>query len=873
MIAKAVKTALYGGLAASLAISAPATFAAEEEAEKIVVTGSRIKRVDVETAQPVTILTREDIDLSGDTSVADALRNTSANSFGSWKGQSGFGSGATGAAEIDLRGVGATLVLVDGRRMPGSGYDGGATQDLNNIPLAVVERIEILRGGASAIYGSDAIAGVVNIITRKDVEGAHFSALYENTSIDGGGKKQYEFAAGVTGDRGSMLVVLEHQSQDEVADNEISGFDNGVSWWSAVPNATYYDATNGYTDAYDANLCETVPNTVDQGYRCGYAFSNVTWLYPQRDSNSIMTKFTYGLTDSIEFSARLSYVDTETNSRFAPTPVSTSSLTMQYDNPNNPYGSLVDPSADPNTYIYLRTALLGNRDARFKKSSFDATFGLEGSLDSGYDWTLFYQRTLSDETLYNRNLINDLLIQEAVNDGSFDVFNVSGMTSAEWSEHALGIFQRAAHTGLFELEQDRNILDGSFGGEFYSNDTLTASFVVGAELETIKFTQISDPASANGFISGGSGGDDVFASRDRTSAFTEFQVAFDFGLELSTAFRYDKYEQEGFVGTGTAERSFSDTTPMFGVAYRPTDDLLLRATYGEAFRAPTMPELFASNSFGFPSAYDYYYCEPTADGGLGNPGNDIAYCDAANLPQHLTFSGGNPTLSSENADTLTAGVVWNATDDLSFELSYYSIEYFDRITNVSLDDILRLDFESGGTSSNVTREPSGQIQSIQSGTINLERLDTAGFDIGVAYNFDTSIGDWAIVADATFVKEYGLVDQGQLLDRVGRFGLPEKRGNVRTSWSSGDLFASWRMNYIDGQDSTSSSFLDRDAVIYHHLQFGVNTSWDGKFVLGVKNATDEKTQFNTGNPAWRSYDTTLYDPVGRTWFVRYEQAL
>ncbi|MBL4704325.1 MAG: TonB-dependent receptor plug domain-containing protein, partial [Flavobacteriales bacterium] len=241
-IAKAVKLALFATATVS-AFSAPAAFAADDEEateQKITITGSRIKRVDVETAQPVTIITRAELDLSGDTSVADALRNQSANSFGSWKGQSGYGSGATGSAEIDLRGVGATLVLMDGRRMPGAGYDGGATQDLNNIPLAIVERIEILRGGASAIYGSDAVAGVVNIITRKEVEGGSFSAMYEQRGVDDNGRTKYEFAGGISGDKGSMLVVAERSSTDELTDNAVTGFDNGVSWYSPVANAVYY---------------------------------------------------------------------------------------------------------------------------------------------------------------------------------------------------------------------------------------------------------------------------------------------------------------------------------------------------------------------------------------------------------------------------------------------------------------------------------------------------------------------------------------------------------------------------------------------------------------------------------------------------------
>ncbi|WP_196137404.1 TonB-dependent receptor domain-containing protein [Aliikangiella sp. G2MR2-5] len=925
-IAKAVKYALLAGTAVT-AYSAPSAFAAEEEAEeqKITITGSRLKRTDVETAQPVTIITRAELDMSGDTSVADALRNTSANSFGSWKGQSGYGAGATGSAEIDLRGVGATLVLVDGRRMPGAGYDGGATQNLNNIPLAIVERIEILRGGASAIYGSDAVAGVVNIITRSEVQGGSISATFEKRGIDDGKKTKYEFAAGVSGDKGSMLVVAEHTSIDELADNEVSGFDNGVSWYSPVANAQYYSAAswtanfnaydgtqlrddgtpyvdfvdadgdpspytaaeqyaddqNNWASEWDAGLCGSVANTVPQptatalGGRCGYAYSNVTWLYPQQEMDSIWTKFSYELTSDIEFNARLGYVGTKTHSRYAPTPVSTNLVTMAPSHPGVPAATAAD--AWSNLYLYHRSALLGNRDAYFNDSSFDMVFGLEGFLDvgAGLDWTANYQRTLKDETLFNHNLINDVAFQQGLDDELFDPFNTGYLnggtpfTTAEWEEHAIDFYKSVAHTGIFEVHQVKDIIDGNIGGEIMSNDTMSVGFVVGGEFEQTDFTQISDPESGQGFISGGSGGDDVFASRDRTSLYTEFAFNFDFGLEVSAAARYDKYEQSGDVGLDAlADKEFSDTTTMISALYRPTDDLLIRAVTGEAFRAPTMPELFASASFGFPSGYDYYYCDT-----LGNPGNDATYCNATNQPQHLAWYGGNILLESENADTDNFGVVWNATDDWSLELGWYRIDYFDKIVNISINELMLLDQVAGGTSTAVTRGSDGKITSIQAGTANLARQKTSGWDFATAYNIETDIGKFVVKADLTRVIDYMSVDSdGNGRDATGLLDLPEMKANAQVSWSKDDYYAAWRMNFIKGQDATSASYVDIDNVMTHNIQFGMYTPWNGEAVIGIRNLTDEDTQYYTGSAGWRNYNTTLYSPEGRTLFFRYTQS-
>jgi len=178
-LSKAVRLAIAFGAVSAFAGSAVAQQAQQEDeesakVERIEVTGSRLKRTDMEGALPVTVIDRTELNASGDISVADFMRDTNFNSFGSYQSTSGSSGG--GAAQVSLRGLGAsrTLILIDGRRTPTSPILGGG-QDLNSIPMAAVERIEVLTDGASAVYGSDAIAGVINIITRKDFEGIEFT--------------------------------------------------------------------------------------------------------------------------------------------------------------------------------------------------------------------------------------------------------------------------------------------------------------------------------------------------------------------------------------------------------------------------------------------------------------------------------------------------------------------------------------------------------------------------------------------------------------------------------------------------------------------------------------------------------------------------
>jgi outer membrane receptor protein involved in Fe transport len=345
-----------------------------EPVEKIQVTGSRIKRVDLESVSPVTVITAESIALSGDTSVALVLRNSSINTFGSFRGQSGYGSGASASSEVNLRGLGAgaTLVLMDGRRLPGLGYDGGSSSDMSMIPMSIVERIEILRDGASAIYGSDAVAGVINIITKKQFDGVNVGYSFEDPGADGGNSSKYNFSAGVTNDKGSIVFIAEHENTQEVSDVAVSGENALDSYSTYSPVANFYDTdTSSYL--YNEDLCGDVADTSIESDRCGYYYGNTTWLYGASEKNSLMTKIEYELAENLQLITRFSALQTSTDTRYAATPVSTSSLTIDADNAMNPYGQ--DGS------VYFRTSSLGTRDTTTEKTTFEMVTGLEGYTD------------------------------------------------------------------------------------------------------------------------------------------------------------------------------------------------------------------------------------------------------------------------------------------------------------------------------------------------------------------------------------------------------------------------------------------------------------------------------------------------------------
>ena len=567
----------------------------EEDAAElgtIEVTGSRLKQTDIETARPVTVITREQIELSGHATVAQVLQNTPYNSFGSFRETSGYANGQAVVNNISLRGLGSqrTLLLLDGRRVSGTGGSGGAAANLNQIPLAIVERVDILRDGASAIYGSDAIGGVVNIITRKDFDGVNLSLTRGKPDITGGDYIAATITGGASNSKGNTFFTIQHYGQrpqywsdtewDHAYDYEsYSSFGFPGTFYSPyfgyVPDSRCPDVPVGGVGLYGqpsddgTNSNPDYPNSYDWfpyavSYAgtpyadwsfCGYDYAQDIIMLPRAKRNGLLLKSSYDLSPDVTMNAVLMISQNDADSRYAGTPVTGPYPTMSADSPNHPLiGMGYDCSVMDclGATIFIRTVPNGTRDNTVVSNIQDLRLGFEGVLNilGGLEWEFNLQVMNNDIDNMTINLVNKPLLQKAIDDGLLDIFGVHGTPLSALAS----TMQQFNHTKTYAA--DLKTMQGDFVMTFDVGELAggPVGIVFGAEYNHLSFDQVNDPASKAQLIAGTAGGDNVQAERSRKSVFFEIGLPVIEKLELSLAGRYDDYSSAG-IGSNFSPQS------------------------------------------------------------------------------------------------------------------------------------------------------------------------------------------------------------------------------------------------------------------------------------------------------------------------------
>ena len=914
---------------AAALLSWPLPSGAEEaagEVEEVVVTGSRIPREDLEGVAPVTIYTAADIDRSGATSIGQLLREIPSVAGGAQTTQVNNGGG--GVMQISLRGMGAvrTLVLLNGRRVTSSVDEGanGISVDLNTIPTSIIERVEVLKDGASAAYGSDAVAGVVNIITRKDFNGFELSTYWGDTTRGGGARGQVDLVAGGGGEDNRWLFVASHTDEEEieVADREwatvplFQASGEVIFLGSSAPPWGRYRRFNEQAANRDCNGDGTLSATTNCDLTLGpeygdfrrfdyfggdsynYAPANYQRQPNHRWSLSFFAETGLemlsgaGVLGNVSGYMEATYTNRESRQKLAEVPLAPL-----------PFFGYAAPYSKDNYYNPLgvdipdwrrRMVEGGSRTNPNDEDTIRLLVGMrgdwaEGAL-AGWSWDGYLVRGESRRSshfghIYNLERVANAVgpttgspatgdlqcVNDAANCVPLNTFGENSVTQEmidyvtfttnESFSLEQQIYSLALSTpALFELPAGG--VGVAFGVEYRDEFAADAP---DSQIATLGDAATGTPRQPT------SGGYNV------SEVYLETVVPVAQRFELEAAVRHSNYDAFG-----------ATTNPKLGFRWTPLDDLVLRGSASSAFRAPNVGELFGGAGSSFPSLKD-----PCAGGRTGsNVCMDPRVPDAGFeiiSTQIRTRVGGNADLTPEEADIYTVGLVWTPDallPGLSLAVDYYEYDLTDAIGGLGADFILKSCATRGELCDRIDRFPDGNVRQLDNRTTNATGLESKGVDLAVAYTgIALPRGDLDVRLDLTRVLAHDLVQpDGEVIEHAGWF-RDEQDGHfgewkailgLRYMWNE-SFNVSLDTRFIDDvmeeftdQFTSAESTRTLDGAIYHDLQ--ANWSFDmgeaaSVLTFGVDNLLDEDPSFSLDGFNDNT-DVRTFDTAGRFAYAR-----
>jgi len=847
-----------------------------QDIEEVMVTGSYIKGSPTDGASPVEVVDRETIEDIGATSIADITRNLSVNS-GSENNSDSFTQGATqGTSNVNLRGLGlsSTLILVDGRRHTLTGAtanDGSAFVNTNAIPVVALERVEVLKEGAASIYGSDAVAGVVNYIFRRDFTGVELEVSSQEADISGqtddrvsviwgaeNGNTNFVLAASVL-DRSPMSGA---DFDPSLAQLGISGL--GTSFLLFGPDTvesgpyagTYTPFQNVPDPSCVANKGILIPQA--SGSRCGFVYGPRFNVVNDEDHESMYGSFKTLLANgnALEIDYMSTAIDVNDN------PQSPSYPALSYLSPANAImpGTGGSPFAVP--VLWLGRALGSafpspNAPREIETDRF--SIGLSGDFDNGFDWDAHY--TISSEDFYGQqpdtstSRFSAAIKGNGGNSGNqtWDLFTPTN-NSADLIEWISTAQQTWTETELAVFDF---IVTGAWGGIDiasgfqYRDETFNVARGASSIAQFDASGNITVPADLL-FLGGGL---ESNASRDAMAVFIEGSMNPSEKLEINGALRYEDLETD------------SSINPKISFRYQATDNLALRASFSTSFREASLAQL-TSTTIGLQGIQDY-----NTD---GSPKGGTTFIRIA--------QANNPNLDPEESDNMNIGAIWRPTDKLSMKLDYWAIEYSDVITIESAQGKVA----ANPNDPDVKRTTGGTLTGVTTKYFNAAYVNTSGLDFESTYDFDTPWGQAQVGVNMMHMFEYEIPLNGATVDVVGKFNhdnfarsLPETKAVFHAALESGNnslaLFGRYTTDYsttrpLDaiaqsrGFSQKIDSFFTVDLMDSYTIQMSDS---ELKLSLGVTNIFDEEVPLVYDAANW-SYDPKHHDPRGRMVYVGFK---
>ena len=878
---------------------------------RVEITGSSIKRVAKEGALPVQVITFDTLQKQGITSAEQLMATISANGNGADNPTSGnnvFGPDADrvsgGASFASFRGLGpnSTLVLINGRRAPTHGKSGKAV-DLNSIPMAAISRIEILKDGASAIYGTDAIGGVMNIILKTDYQGAEASA-YTNVTEAGGGNihrgslivghgdlesdgfnvmatasftkneklesRQRAFANGFQPSRG-----LSPDTTGTPYANQLTGANTALGTGFQVPGSTntYLQANplsfQGKCDSvegmsqYQTELWKDVTSPLRSTYSCAYDYGGDYVMQSPSEQANLLLRGTYKLAPDHKVFVEAIGSRSQVVSILTPAQISTSLANGNAYPVGGPYYqdlSSIIPSFDRTKPIIYkwRANPLGNRTQDNTTESARVLVGMEGTLQNwDYKVGLSKAQSTSHMDLLD-GYANTTAFYKVLGSGIVNPWSLDGSQTKE----AMDAIEATKYRGAFQTGKTTlTQIDGTVSGELFQLPAGKLAMAAGFDFRRETYLYSQDVAAEPILLAPGNANLPK-ASRDVKALFAEFIVPVTQDLELQLAVRRDDYSVIG-----------ATTNPKVAFRYQPTNWLLFRGSANKGFLAPSFSQLYAGSLDGELSSgvIDSVGC-------AAHPG-DVRFC----APERFDFkSGGNQNLKPETSKQGTLGIVVEPFKGFSASIDWWAINMKDRILNRSAAVVLDNPVALSG---NIIRNADDTIDYVQAGWINASGAKTRGIDLGLRGDGKFDGGwKWSATLDGTWTDSYKFAEiEGQpYKEYVGQFFTRDLylrwKHSATFSVSRGDWNVLVSNNYASGyKDEVPNKGIGAPPAgfapdVSSYTRFGLATTYKGfkntSITFGIQNLFDRDPPFtahNVDNVVGAGWDPRVADPRGRAY--------
>ena len=900
--------ALVFGTAASLGLPAFGQ-ATPGTRERVEVTGSNIKRIEGETALPVTVITRGDIERMGATTTEDIVKRVTANTAMFAETTQGVGYAQSTA---NLRGLGAssTLVLLNGRRLANYAFGsiGGnnaspAAVDLNSIPFSAIERVEVLRDGASAVYGTDAVGGVINFITRSDYRGAQVTGYYGAPEDNIGGTEQSATLAYGVGDlardKWNLLATahFEYKKRVKAIDQKLYARADQIDGASFPTSFRAFPGRLmdfGFSPGAYAGTLTNSPNIAgcdpeftvlqvagttpsgDPRVRCRGIYAAYLDNLPDNHKADVFGRFTYELNPTMQYFLEASFARNHNIGRIAPVPIDQTAAHIRPDGtqPNIllPVTSRYAPiallnrlgysTADVGTpgflEIAVRSANAGNRinDVTADQTRFST--GIKGS-QAGWDYDTALTYAQSDSKLAVTGYIHEQRFIDALATGNLNPFGANDDATGD------NLLNGAKMEGDMRKSKGKQLqLDGKASKEMWSMAGGMAAVAAGVDFrrEEISDRAVNADYGAGLNIGGEGTVPNTDASRNVSAVFAEVSLPFTRQLEVTGAVRWDHYSDVGSKGS-----------PQVRARFSPNRQWLLRASAGKGFRAPSLWDLHSAPQFG------------NSANSLVDPGCPpqlLADGDARCVDTQLNVRNiASPSLKPETSTQWSAGFVFEPVNTMSFAIDYWNIEKKDAIGAITADAILANPNDQtlyNQFINRFVRSPIGTTLYVDQPLENLGTLKTSGWDVDARVRFNPAFARVTLGFAGTYVDKY----EQQLASgfaAVSYLGNSFNGGNAYPRWQhvatldveNGPWLGTLEQTYVNGWTEAFLAGGTHEIPSTSRVNLAVKYSGFRNLAvkLGVRNVMDRLppyTDVSSNGSHAAGFANAIADPRGRFWY-------